>query len=321
MAPEHTVANTLFPLLGRYPIEDMAERLSIGPAVITALLARWRRQGLPLLSTEPPRLAPGFERLEPERVRGALATSTSAWYRRLDCYAEVDSTNQVLLERSRTESIDGHLCLAEHQSAGRGRQGRGWSMPWGAGLCLSLGWRPDPTPACLGITAGIGVVRALRQAGLSAAGLKWPNDILCQDKKLGGILVETRAAPRAPGAAVIGIGLNMAWPPGLAADLGQPHIDVRTALGRALSRNRLAAALIDAVCEVLHTVKDRGFEALGAEWATYDLVVGKAVEVRSPEGVITGEARRLDPGGALWVAVGQRLLRLRCGEVSLRLAP
>jgi BirA family biotin operon repressor/biotin-[acetyl-CoA-carboxylase] ligase len=304
MVPVEASPDVLFRRPGRCRIDEMAE-------------------GLPVLCSEAPDPAPGFEPLDGGRIGAALSSRTRAWHRRLDCYAEVDSTNQVLLDRSREEPIDGHLCLAEHQSAGRGRQGRSWFMPWGAGLCLSLGFRPGPIlPGCLGIAAGIGVVRAIRQSGLSTAGLKWPNDILFERKKLGGVLVETRTTPRgATGTAVIGIGLNVAWPPGLGWDLGQPHTDLRAALGREISRNSLAASVIDSVCEVLHTVRDHGFEALRAEWTAYDLVVGRLIEVRSTEGVFTGEARRLDPDGALVVAVEGRLLRLYSEEVSVRPAP
>ena len=119
----------------------------------------------------------------------------------------------------------------------------------------------------------------------------------------------------------------MAWPPFLSSfgdapgDLGQPHIDIRTALGREVSRNALAASVISEVSQVLHAIKDHGFETLRAEWAAYDLVVGRPVRVLSSEGVVTGEARRLDPSGALIVAVGRTLRRFHSGEVSLRLGP
>ena len=335
MGLDQDIANALFRLLGlgpASPLPDLAQRLSVSTAVIADLVTRWQIEGLPLAGTghDSPRLAPGFERLDAERIRAELDPQTRAWHRRLDCHAEVTSTNQVLLDRAREQAIDGHLCLAEHQRAGRGRQGRSWAMPWGAGLCLSLGFRLDPMsmpPACLGIAAGIGAVRAIRRTGLAAAGLKWPNDILFHDRKLGGILVETRVTPSGGGIAVVGIGINVAWPPCLSSfgdppgDLGQPHIDIRTALGREVSRNALAASVISEVCEVLHAIEDHGFETLRAEWGAYDLVVGRPVRVLSSEGVVTGEARRLDPSGALIVAVGRSLRRFHSGEVSLRLGP
>jgi len=335
MGLDEDVPNALFRLLGpgpASPLPDLGRRLSVSTAVIADLLTRWQIEGLPLAGTghDSPRLAPGFERLDAERIRREMDPRTRAWHRRLDCHAEVTSTNQVLLDRAREQAIDGHLCLAEHQRAGRGRQGRSWSMPWGAGLCLSLGLRLDPMsapPACLGIAAGIGAVRAIRRTGLAAAGLKWPNDILFHDRKIGGILVETRVTPSGGGIAVVGIGINVAWPPFLSTfgdspgDPDQPHIDIRTALGREVSRNALAASVISEVCEVWYAIVDHGFETLRAEWAAYDLVVGRPVRVLSSEGVVTGEARRLDPSGALIVAVGRTLRRFHSGEVSLRLGP
>jgi BirA family biotin operon repressor/biotin-[acetyl-CoA-carboxylase] ligase len=335
MGLDEDVPNALFRLLGQdpaSPLSDLAQRLSVSTTVIADLFTRWHIEGLPLAGTghDSPRLAPGFERLDAERIRQELDPHTQAWHRRLDCHAEVTSTNQLLLDRAREQAIDGHLCLAEHQRAGRGRQGRSWSMPWGAGLCLSLGFRLDSMsmpPVCLGIAAGIGAVRAIRRTGLAAAGLKWPNDILFHDHKLGGILVETRVTPSGGGIAIVGIGINVAWPPFLSTfgdlpgDLGQRHTDIRTALGRQVSRNALAASVISDVCEVLHAIEDHGFETLRAEWGAYDLVVGRPVRVLSSEGVVTGEARRLDPSGALIVAVGRTLRRFHSGEVSLRLGP
>ncbi len=335
MGLDEDVPNELFRLLGKEPaspLPELAQRLSVSTAVIAGILTRWQIEGLPLAGTghDSPRLAPGFERLDAERIRAELDPQTRAWHRRLDCHAEVASTNQVLLDRAREQAIDGHLCLAEHQRAGRGRQGRPWSMPWGAGLCLSLGFRLDPMsmpPACLGIAAGIGAVRAIRRTGLVAAGLKWPNDILCYDRKLGGILVETRVTPSVGGIAVVGIGINVAWPPFLSTfgdppgEPGQAHTDIRTALGREISRNALAASVISEVCEALHAIEDRGFDTLRAEWAAYDLVIGRPVRVLSSQGVVTGEARRLDPSGALIVAVGHTMRRFHSGEVSLRLGP
>jgi len=335
MGLDQDIANALFRLLGPGPVSplpDLAQRLSVSTTVIADLLTRWQIEGLPLAGAGhgSPRLAPGFERLDAERIRAELDPQTRAWHRRLDCDAEVTSTNQVLLDRAREQAIDGHLCLAEHQRAGRGRQRRPWAMPWGAGLCLSLGFRLDPMPmppACLGIAAGIGAVRAIRRTGLAAAGLKWPNDILFHDRKLGGILVETRMTPSGGGIAVVGIGINVAWPPFLSTfgdppgDVGQPHIDIRTALGREVSRNALAASVISEVSQVLRAIEDHGFETLRAEWGAYDLVVGRPVRVLSSEGVVTGEARRLDPGGALIVAVGRTLRHFHSGEVSLRLGP
>ncbi len=315
-------------------ILELADRLAVTPVLITELLTRWQAEGLPIegLAFEgdihaTPRLAPSFEPLDRRRIRKALAPQARTWQRLLECRAEVDSTNEVLLDRARRGSIDGHLCLAEHQRAGRGRHGRRWSMPWGAGLLMSLGFDPERgstmPPACPGIAAGIAAVRAIRRAGLDAAGLKWPNDIVFQDRKLGGILVETRMGSGAPiiGALVIGIGINMAWPPGLTHEVGQPYTDLRAALGREVSRNALAALVVSAAIDAFRTAGDHGFEALHAEWLEYERVIGRPVLVSTPEGVVSGEARGLDPSGALVVATGGALRRFHSGEVSLRLAP
>src|SRR5690606_6260917 len=123
-------------------------------------------------------------------------------------------------------SVDGHVCLAELQIAGRGRRGRDWFSPFGANLALTIGKRIDRPAAALGgasLVVGLAVLDALEQLGVPELALKWPNDVLLRGAKLGGILIELSARPQTE--LVVGIGLNVALPPRIRAELPQEVTD------------------------------------------------------------------------------------------------
>jgi biotin-[acetyl-CoA-carboxylase] ligase BirA-like protein len=149
----------------------------------------------------------------------AIAAHARAAARRfdIDVLDSCDSTNAVLLARAEAGAPSGTVVIANEQTAGRGRRGRSWFASPGDSLTFSLLWRfaPGTAPAGLSLAVGLAVAQALTDlcAGVGAGdtALKWPNDILKDGRKLGGILVEL--LPGAPHAAVIGIGINLHLPP------------------------------------------------------------------------------------------------------------
>jgi BirA family biotin operon repressor/biotin-[acetyl-CoA-carboxylase] ligase len=262
------------------------------------------------------------EPLDRERILAGLGQETKVALTRFDLYPEIDSTNQVLLTRAAMESIHGHLCMAEFQSAGRGRQGRSWVMPKGAGLCLSLGWRfglPPQRLTALGLACGVGMIRAVRAIGVREAGLKWPNDVIWNGRKLGGILVELKGGQRGPCDAVIGVGLNVAFPVGEGAAIDQPWVDLATVLGDRVSRNDLASRILGQLVEMLPIFARQGFPAFQEEWRGYHAWWGRRVVIRQPDGVEEGKVRDIDADGALILSVNGAPRRYCSGEISLRM--
>ena len=127
----------------------------------------------------------------------------------------VPSTNTWLLERPPSPAGAAEAVLALHQTAGRGRRGRTWQAPRGSGLCLSVAWTFETMPAhapALTLALGVAAARALESIGLGEAMLKWPNDIVWQDRKLGGILVESTTTPEHAFRIVAGVGINLQLP-------------------------------------------------------------------------------------------------------------
>jgi BirA family biotin operon repressor/biotin-[acetyl-CoA-carboxylase] ligase len=282
-------------------------------------------------------------RLDSDAIAGALAPTTARLVERLDVFAEIDSTNRFLLEHPPSR---GRLavCLAEYQHAGRGRRGRAWTAPPGTALCLSVGWqfaeRPHDLPA-LTLACGVAARRALETRARVSVRLKWPNDLVWDDRKLGGILVELAPERRRVCHAVVGIGINVALPPDRlrsVSDWPRGAVDLREAThGEPPDRSALAAALVGALAEVLSSYAAIGFAPYRAEFEEADWLHGRAIRVDDAGGELLGVARGIDPDGALRVDIGEagreaegeregegegegegRVRRVTSGDVSIR---
>lgn len=142
------------------------------------------------------RFAAAGEPLTAARIHEALSRSVRERISRLEVAWSLDSTNTELVRRPNPAHGQSEVLLAEFQSAGRGRRGRSWFAPPGGAVCLSLSWTFAEMPrdmGALGLAIGVCVLRALEPFDVRDARLKWPNDILFGDRKLGGILIELRA--------------------------------------------------------------------------------------------------------------------------------
>jgi BirA family biotin operon repressor/biotin-[acetyl-CoA-carboxylase] ligase len=236
----------------------------------------------------------------------------------IDVLASCGSTNAVLLARAEAGAASGSVILAEEQTAGRGRRGRQWFASPGDSLTFSLLWRfaPATSPAGLSLAIGVAVARAIAKAGVSGLALKWPNDILLDGRKLGGILVEL--LPGAPHAAVIGIGLNLRLPAGMPEEVSAAS----AALGAgddAIGPNDICAALLLELLAALESFAGGGFTALRGEWMAHHAFQDTPVRLLSDFGPpLAGICRGVDGDGALLLEVDGRVERFLSGEISLR---
>jgi BirA family biotin operon repressor/biotin-[acetyl-CoA-carboxylase] ligase len=269
------------------------------------------------------RLPASFDLLDHGAILAALNPQTRTRIGPLHVLLEVDSTNSWLRQQAQNGARSGAVCLAELQHAGRGRQGRHWVSPFAGNLSLSLLWRSGMGAAALGglsLAVGIAVMRCLQSAGIRGAGLKWPNDVLVDGAKLAGILIDVAGEASGPCAVIIGIGINISLPESAGAAIDQPWTELSALAGTSeLSRNRLAATLIDNLFEVLGVFEDRGLQPFQDEWRMHDIVAGRQVSLQLPHARVQGTARGIDTGGALLVeTAGGREERFLSGEVSLR---
>jgi len=229
-----------------------------------------------------------------------------------------DSTNDRLLERAEAGAPSGTVLIARQQTAGRGRQGRRWLSAPGASLAFSLIWRfPLGTPpAGLSLAAGLACAQALRKVGAGGTApvqLKWPNDLLLGGRKLGGILIEL--LPNAPQVAVIGIGLNLRLPD----DMPETVRTCSAALPDDSEPNRLLAALLGDLLQVLERFAGRGFAALREEWRAFHAFENAPIQLLSDFAPPRqGICRGVDADGALLFEAGAGLERVLSGEISLR---
>jgi BirA family biotin operon repressor/biotin-[acetyl-CoA-carboxylase] ligase len=225
------------------------------------------------------------------------------------------STNSVLLaEKGLARPV---LLLADEQTAGRGRRGRRWHSVPGAGLTFSLAValrRPLRELAALSLVAGVAVARALHSLGVARAALKWPNDIVVDGAKLGGILVETKSAGGVI-KAVIGVGINLRGAASLRARLRR-EVAALEQFTPVPGPEALARAIAQSLLESLAAFESRGLDAVRAEWNRLDAHAGQKVRVRLADGrVLTGVASGLESDGALRLATRGGMRAVRSGRV------
>ena len=270
------------------------------------------------------RLPVTAEPLDGGRIRALLGEGARERVRRLDTVWTVGSTNTLLLERANPLVGSSEALLAEYQTAGRGRRGRSWVAPPGGSICLSLSWMFREVPrdlGALGLVVGVCALRALSRVGVERVRLKWPNDLLVDDRKLGGILIELRAESSGPACVVIGIGLNVALGATLLekiATMGLAPIDLAAAGLKEPARNAVAAGLISSFVGGLLEFERDGLKPFAREWMEADALRGRPVTVTAAQGLAKGVARGIDLDGALLVETPQGLLRFISGDVSVR---
>ncbi|HUO96197.1 MAG TPA: biotin--[acetyl-CoA-carboxylase] ligase [Steroidobacteraceae bacterium] len=269
------------------------------------------------------RLSAPLDLIDAHRLTAALGSATRGRLASVAVHDDIPSTNAELLADSRLAPGHVRTAIAEHQSAGRGRRGRSWLQPFGSGICLSLAWLFPAPPAALGalsLAAGVATLRALAAFGATGLSLKWPNDVLRDGKKLGGILSELRLDASGPAYVVIGVGLNVRLPAALKSEIAASGgVAPADLAGVAIpSRTALAAALVDALVAALVEFESLGFGPFHAEWSRADALKDRSVRIEAAEGVRQGIARGVGPDGALRVEIGARIESLASGEVTLR---
>jgi BirA family biotin operon repressor/biotin-[acetyl-CoA-carboxylase] ligase len=265
------------------------------------------------------RLAAPVELLEQQAIAAAMAETSRPLLSELELHSEIHSTNRHLLERLGSLS-SGHACLAERQTAGRGRRGREWVSPFARNIYLSLYWRFEMSPALLsglGLAMGVAVMRTLRQLGIADARLKWPNDVLWQGRKLAGILLEMSGESGGPYHVVIGVGMNVNMDADGAA-IDQPWVALNQIAAQPISRNRVAGLLLHHLLEAIQQFQAGGLEPFLEEWQQADAYAGQAVAIHLGDSTIVGQASGIDPSGAIIVEVDGVARRFHSGEVSLR---
>ena len=306
--------------------DSLAEKLNVTCSRIKGERQLLMEAGLHLdfISESHYRLGTHVELLSKEVIERHLMSlcspATVAWD--LKVLRTIDSTNRYARDHVAKSELSGVVILSESQTAGRGRLGKVWASPFAANVYMSIIWRFDLGAEALqglSLAVGVGVRRSLVRLGVSGVQLKWPNDVYCEGKKLGGILLEVVGDPKGQCTVIIGVGINVAMPMAAAEEIDQPWTDLMWAGATKLSRNLVIANLIASIFEVLNDFPALGFAAYRDEWESLDLFQGSQGIVSNPAGSVSGTILGVDGSGALRMRlVSGEEQRFIGGELSLR---
>jgi BirA family biotin operon repressor/biotin-[acetyl-CoA-carboxylase] ligase len=216
---------------------------------------------------------------------------------RISRLVSTTSTNTVALAAAAEGEPEGYVVVADHQTAGRGRLGRSWVAPPGSALLVSVLLRPPPAAAHLAVSAlSCAAAAACERAGGVVPVLKWPNDLLAGDRKLGGVLAETVGNLTA---VVVGLGLNVHVPPDRPRDVAEIAADLDDLAGRRVARTDLLDALL---IELAHRYDD--LTGVMNDYRARCATIGRRVEVTLLDRVLTGTAVGIADDGSLLVDDG-----------------
>ncbi|MDG2523795.1 bifunctional biotin--[acetyl-CoA-carboxylase] ligase/biotin operon repressor BirA [Stenotrophomonas sp. HITSZ_GD] len=308
--------------LGRLSGDALARDFGLTRAAVWKRIQNLRAAGIDIQGRAGEGYGLGYpvELLDRERILAALPAEAAAALDRLEIAWTVESTNTELLSRP-VPARGAAVMLAERQTGGRGRRGRQWASPLAAHIYLSVarGFAGGLAQlAGLSLAVGVAAAEALRACGFGEVGLKWPNDLLAGERKLGGLLIEGGGEVGGPARAVIGLGVNVHMPEAFAADIGQPWVDLDTLAGQPVSRNTIVAALLAQLLPALDLFEEQGLAPFLPRYAALDLLAGRRVRIEEAGRFHEGVAEGLAPDGALRVRgeSGERLFH--AGEVSVR---
>lgn len=259
-----------------------------------------------------------LEESSPENIKSGLGTAFVG--QNVLYYPTIGSTNDVAKEAARRGAPEGTLVIAEEQTAGKGRLGRRWLASPGTSLLMSLLFYPDLAPSqaqrltmlcSLAVVEGVRIVTGLRLQ------LKWPNDILINYKKVGGILTETGVTGGHLDYVIVGIGLNVNLEVSRIPEIAATATSLEQELGRKVPRLRLLQETLKKIEGRYQRLK--AGESPHEEWASNLVTLGRRVQVTSPAGQEEGWAEGVDEDGALILRRGDgSTVLIAAGDVTLR---
>ena len=260
--------------------QDMSRSLGITRAAVWKYIKLFENEGYVIESST----KKGYRlKLIPDIMDRVVLTNglkTSIIGRNMECYQNLASTNARAKEMALADAPEGTVIIAEEQSRGRGRLGRNWVSPAGKGVWMSVILKPRLSPEKaprITIMTAVALVRALKQAAELETGIKWPNDIVCNGKKLCGILTEIHAQPDIINYAVVGIGINVNLSVrDFPEDIRNIATSIKIEKGREFRRSDILQAVLENMEDMyLNYFDDDNFERLLQEYRDYSVVLGK----------------------------------------------
>ena len=285
--------------------EVLAKKLGISRVAVWKQIQKLKDMGYKIISDQNLGycLISRPDLLLPQEIQRGLSTKYVG--KEIFYFPELKSTNIIAKEKTlhRAEGInEGTLIIAERQSAGKGRLGRKWFSPAG-GIWLSIILYPQLSPSYISritLMTAVAVVKAIKICTQIESQIKWPNDVLINEKKVCGILTEMSAELDIINWVVVGIGINVnidhrEFP----EDIQKNTISLKETSGKEISRVKLAQTFLQEFEKYYEILKGREFSSILKEWKLYSHTLGKKIKVDMGEKIITGEAMDINESGAL----------------------
>lgn len=237
-------------------------------------------------------------------------------------YKTIGSTNTIAAELAEKDKVEGAVVIADRQERGRGRLGRCWVSPPGVNIYMSILLRPEIEPkdvTLITIMAAIGCTLALRRVTGINVTIKWPNDLMVSDKKMGGILTEVRIARKKVKYAITGIGINVNMDSDALPDaLKGIATSVKIETGVPYSRTRIIVEILDEIDHWYRTLKEKRRKELLSEWQQLTSTLGRNVKITLGKETLIGLAESIDDEGMLILRLPSGASRvIRDGDLAI----
>jgi BirA family biotin operon repressor/biotin-[acetyl-CoA-carboxylase] ligase len=272
------------------------------------------------------RVSRAIKPLNSGQLRAFLKSKNYEFLEDLTVLDTVDSSSSWLGRKNDTgESIHGRACVTDFQSAGRGRRGRHWQGSPYSHIMFSLGWKLGIALReieGLSLSIGLTIASVIRELTNVEIGLKWPNDLWCANRKLGGVLIETRPSQGPNPLVIVGVGLNIDEPRPDFLEVNQGITDLANHAGSiTISREELAAALLSKMVQKLKAFPGQGFSADQSQFNSLDIYFEKEIEAVSIREKIYGTSEGVDMKGRYQIrSPNGDLAVISAAELSLRAA-
>ncbi|QYK03172.1 bifunctional biotin--[acetyl-CoA-carboxylase] ligase/biotin operon repressor BirA [Shewanella psychrotolerans] len=294
--------------------EVLAANLGISRAAVSKHIASLEEFGVDVFSVKGKgyKLATPLSLIDEKRLKKSL--NARCFY-----FDDIVSTNAFLLDHV-NDLASGDICVAEHQSAGRGRRGRTWVSPYGGHLYASLYWQFSQGMAQamgLSLVVACSLVTVLRNMGVAGVGVKWPNDIYLNHKKLAGVLIEMNGQADSLCNVVIGIGVNMSMPEQQSEKIDQPWSDL-SELTEMPDKTSMMIQLQQQLVIDLEQFESDGLKVFKQRWRDVDLFDGQPIKLLMGDNVVEGICCGIDEQGAVLLETAQGVKAYVGGEISLR---
>jgi len=302
--------------------QALANALDVSRTAVWQLLQHIQKWQVPVYAVQGKgyQIPGGLELLDPSALEKSLLAKDMP-FQALKLFSSIDSTARFMEDWWRNEPGFTRICIAEHQSAGRGRQGRRWVSPFASNFYFSIGIQMPMGLNMLGglsLATGIGLARLLTPLIRQPIKVKWPNDLLVGGRKLAGILVQASGDSTDKSFINLGIGVNWQMPETAAADIDQPWCHLKPLLNQPMSRQQMLLHIVKASGQVLRDYARNGFAPFAQHWPSLSAFIHQPVRIQSPQKTITGVEVGIDEQGALRVQTASTVEKIYSGELSLR---